>query len=146
MKSTPVTTRTAVRAAAAQPRTREVSAFSTTSRTTATPSRPDAFVGLWIRGPGPIHARGPKSAEPPGLARTDSGLSRSATAASGRASSREDRAEGEWDEVMALLKTCVETVAASAPRVSVVVKIDHRPGITDGLHAKVAAVEARLDG
>src|SRR6516164_8876171 len=52
--------------------------------------------------------------------------------------------EGEWDEVMALLKACVDTVAASAPRVSVVVKIDHRPEVTDGLRTKVAAVEAHL--
>ena len=52
--------------------------------------------------------------------------------------------EGEWDEVMALLKACVDKVAESAPRVSVVVKIDHRPGVTDGLTAKVAAVEAHL--
>jgi uncharacterized protein YqgV (UPF0045/DUF77 family) len=37
-----------------------------------------------------------------------------------------------------------DTVAESAPRVSVVVKIDHRPGTTDGLTHKVAAVEARL--
>jgi uncharacterized protein (TIGR00106 family) len=52
--------------------------------------------------------------------------------------------EGDWDEVMALLKACVDTVAESAPRVSVVVEIDHRPGTTDGLTHKVAAVEARL--
>jgi uncharacterized protein (TIGR00106 family) len=52
--------------------------------------------------------------------------------------------EGDWDEVMALLKACVDTVAESAPRVSVVVKIDHRTGTTDGLTHKVAAVEARL--
>ncbi len=52
--------------------------------------------------------------------------------------------EGDWDEVMALLKACVDTVAESAPRVSVVVKIDHRPGVEDALHAKVAAVEAHL--
>jgi len=30
--------------------------------------------------------------------------------------------EGEWDEVMALLKACVDRVAVDAPRVSVVVK------------------------
>jgi uncharacterized protein YqgV (UPF0045/DUF77 family) len=53
--------------------------------------------------------------------------------------------EGEWDEVMALLKACVDTVAASAPRVSLVVKIDHRQGMTDGLRTKVAAVEAQLE-
>lgn len=52
--------------------------------------------------------------------------------------------EGEWDEVMALLKACVDKVAEAAPRVSVVVKIDHRPGVTDALHAKVARVEAQL--
>jgi uncharacterized protein (TIGR00106 family) len=53
--------------------------------------------------------------------------------------------EGEWDEVMALLKRCVDTVAAHAPRVSIVVKIDHRPGATDMLHAKVASVERHLN-
>jgi uncharacterized protein (TIGR00106 family) len=52
--------------------------------------------------------------------------------------------EGEWDEVMALIKACVMTVAEAAPRVSVVIKIDHRPGVTNGLRAKVDAIEQRL--
>jgi uncharacterized protein (TIGR00106 family) len=52
--------------------------------------------------------------------------------------------EGEWDEVMALLKQCVDAVAAEAPRVSIVVKIDYRPGAHDLLHEKVAAIETRL--
>jgi len=52
--------------------------------------------------------------------------------------------EGEWDEVMGVIKRCVERVAEDAPRVSVVIKIDHRAGVTDGLHAKVAAVEEHL--
>ena len=52
--------------------------------------------------------------------------------------------EGEWDEVMALIKACVMTVAEAAPRVSVVIKIDHRPGVTDALRGKVAAIEQRL--
>jgi uncharacterized protein (TIGR00106 family) len=52
--------------------------------------------------------------------------------------------EGEWDEVMALVKACVMTVADVAPRVSVVIKIDHRPGATDALHGKVEAIEDRL--
>jgi uncharacterized protein (TIGR00106 family) len=52
--------------------------------------------------------------------------------------------EGDWDEVMSLIKACVDSVAAQAPRVSVVIKIDHRPGVTDGLTSKVAAVEAHL--
>src|SRR5690349_15069809 len=53
--------------------------------------------------------------------------------------------EGEWDDVMQLVKECVDTVAASAPRVSVVIKIDLRPGVTDGLRSKVTSVEAHLD-
>ncbi|MDZ7677351.1 MAG: MTH1187 family thiamine-binding protein [Acidimicrobiales bacterium] len=53
--------------------------------------------------------------------------------------------EGDWDEVMGLIKTCVDTVSESAPRVSVVIKVDHRPGVTDGLTSKVASVEAHLN-
>jgi uncharacterized protein (TIGR00106 family) len=52
--------------------------------------------------------------------------------------------EGEWDEVMAVIKAATLKVAESAERVSVVIKIDHRPGVDDGLHTKVAAVEAHL--
>lgn len=52
--------------------------------------------------------------------------------------------EGDWDEVMSLIKACVEKVGESAPRVSVVIKVDHRPGVTDALHHKVEEVERRL--
>ncbi|MFI6272595.1 MTH1187 family thiamine-binding protein [Micromonospora zamorensis] len=52
--------------------------------------------------------------------------------------------EGEWDEVMAVVKQAVDVVAAQAPRVSVVFKADIRPGVTDALTAKVAHVENRL--
>ncbi|MEH0845906.1 MTH1187 family thiamine-binding protein [Micromonospora sp. CPCC 205711] len=52
--------------------------------------------------------------------------------------------EGEWDEVMAVVKQAVDVVAARAPRVSVVLKADVRPGVTDALTGKVAHVEARL--
>jgi uncharacterized protein (TIGR00106 family) len=54
--------------------------------------------------------------------------------------------EGEWDEVMALIKTCVMTVAEQAPRVSVVLKLDYRPGVTDGLAGKVRSLESHLSG
>jgi uncharacterized protein (TIGR00106 family) len=54
--------------------------------------------------------------------------------------------EGEWDDVMAVLKRCVDHVAAVAPRVSVVVKIDHRPGHEGALSTKVARVEQHLAG
>jgi uncharacterized protein (TIGR00106 family) len=52
--------------------------------------------------------------------------------------------EGDWDEVMALIKSCVMTIADDAERVSVVIKIDHRPGFEDSLHHKVEAIERRL--
>jgi uncharacterized protein (TIGR00106 family) len=54
--------------------------------------------------------------------------------------------EGDWDEVMALVKRCVDKVAETAPRVSVVVKIDHRPGTVDALSSKVDSVNRRLAG
>ena len=53
--------------------------------------------------------------------------------------------EGDWDEVMGLIKQCVEKVGESAPRVSLVIKIDHRPGAVDALARKVQAVEAHLE-
>jgi uncharacterized protein (TIGR00106 family) len=52
--------------------------------------------------------------------------------------------EGEWDEVMTVVKRCVDTVAAEAPRVSLVVKIDYRPGVADMMHTKVATIEDLL--
>jgi uncharacterized protein (TIGR00106 family) len=52
--------------------------------------------------------------------------------------------EGSWDEVMGLLRECVDAVAEHAPRVSVVAKLDVRPGARDQLHRKVETVERRL--
>jgi uncharacterized protein (TIGR00106 family) len=52
--------------------------------------------------------------------------------------------EGDWDEVMDVVKRAVEAVAARAPRVSMVLKADIRPGHDDQLHAKVERVEAYL--
>src|SRR4051794_2228991 len=45
--------------------------------------------------------------------------------------------EGEWDEVMAVVKQAVDAVAAVSPRVSLVLKADIRPGYTGQLTAKV---------
>jgi uncharacterized protein (TIGR00106 family) len=53
--------------------------------------------------------------------------------------------EGEWDEVMAVVKRAVDVVAATAPRVSLVLKADLRPGHTDQLTAKVERIERCLD-
>jgi uncharacterized protein (TIGR00106 family) len=52
--------------------------------------------------------------------------------------------EGEWDEVMAVVKRAVDAVAVRAPRVSVVLKADVRPGVADGLTTKVESVERAL--
>ena len=52
--------------------------------------------------------------------------------------------EGEWDEVMAVIKRAVDVLAAESPRVSLVLKADIRPGHTDMRTAKVAKVESLL--
>ncbi|NMO55951.1 MTH1187 family thiamine-binding protein [Actinoplanes sp. TBRC 11911] len=52
--------------------------------------------------------------------------------------------EGEWDEVMAVIKQAVEVVSAKAPRVSLSLKADVRPGVTNALEAKVAHIERTL--
>ena len=52
--------------------------------------------------------------------------------------------EGEWDEVMAVVKRAVDAVAAGAPRVSVTLKADVRPGVTGALEAKVRRIEDAL--
>jgi uncharacterized protein (TIGR00106 family) len=52
--------------------------------------------------------------------------------------------EGDWDEVMAVLKSAVEAVAAKAPRVSLSLKADIRPGVTGALESKVEALERYL--
>lgn len=49
-----------------------------------------------------------------------------------------------WDEAMGVVKLAVEAVQASAPRVSLVLKADIRPGHTGQLSAKVERVERRL--
>lgn len=52
--------------------------------------------------------------------------------------------EGEWDEVMAVIKRAVDAVAETSPRVGLVLKADIRPGHTDQLHAKVERIETYL--
>jgi uncharacterized protein (TIGR00106 family) len=54
--------------------------------------------------------------------------------------------EGEWNEVMAVVKQAVDVVATRAPRVSLVLKADLREGVSGALTSKVAHVEARLAG
>lgn len=40
--------------------------------------------------------------------------------------------EGEWDDVQAVVGRCIDHVAEHAPRVSVVMKVDHRPAAGGG--------------
>ena len=54
--------------------------------------------------------------------------------------------EGDWDEVMPVVKQAVDAVAAKAPRVSVVLKADIRPGATGALTAKMESLERHLAG
>ena len=54
--------------------------------------------------------------------------------------------EGDWDEVMDVVRRAVDAVAAKAPRVSLSLKADTRPGVTGALDAKVEAVERYLGG
>jgi uncharacterized protein (TIGR00106 family) len=52
--------------------------------------------------------------------------------------------EGEWDEVMDVVKRATDAVLALAPRAGLVLKADIRPGVTDAMTSKVAAIEEYL--
>jgi uncharacterized protein (TIGR00106 family) len=51
--------------------------------------------------------------------------------------------EGEWDEVMDVVKHAIDAV--DAPRISLTLKADIRPGTTNALTKKVESVERHLD-
>ena len=53
--------------------------------------------------------------------------------------------EGEWEDVMAVVKRGVDAVAERTPRISLVMKADIRPGHTGQLTAKVERIEKILD-
>ena len=52
--------------------------------------------------------------------------------------------EGEWDEVMDVVKRAVDAVARVSPRVSLVLKADIRPGYDGQITAKVDRIEQVL--
>jgi uncharacterized protein (TIGR00106 family) len=55
--------------------------------------------------------------------------------------------EGDWDAVMGVIKQCVDRLSASAPRLSVVIKVDIHPAAPSGqLGGKVERVERHLKG
>ncbi|BBX96566.1 MTH1187 family thiamine-binding protein [Mycobacterium lacus] len=49
-----------------------------------------------------------------------------------------------WEEVMAVVQRAVEAVAARAPRVSTMIKVDWRAGASDTMTQKVESVERYL--
>jgi len=52
--------------------------------------------------------------------------------------------EGEWDEVMTVVKQCYERMRKDCNRISCSIKIDYRKGATGRLDSKVASVQKRL--
>ena len=53
--------------------------------------------------------------------------------------------EGDWDEVMAVVKEAVDVVAAVSPRVGLVLKADIRPGRTGEMAAKLERLERAIE-
>lgn len=52
--------------------------------------------------------------------------------------------EGEWDEVMDVVKRCFERMSEDCPRISTVIKVDYRKGRSGRIRAKTESVEKRL--
>ena len=62
-----------------------------------------------------------------------------------RLSSMFTEIEGDWDEVMAVLKSCVEAVSPYGARISITMKADIRDAKTDQLDGKITRVNQLLD-
>lgn len=54
--------------------------------------------------------------------------------------------EGEWDEVMSVVKRAVEAAGGDSQRTGLVLKADIRPGYSGQLRAKVDRVNEQLAG
>jgi len=52
--------------------------------------------------------------------------------------------EGEWDEVMDVVKSCYEIMRSDCKRITCSVKIDYRDGKKGRLESKMASVEKKL--
>ena len=52
--------------------------------------------------------------------------------------------EGEWDEVMSVVKQCFEKMSADCNRITCGIKIDYRKGKSGRLDSKMAAIEQKL--
>ncbi|MBF6176019.1 MTH1187 family thiamine-binding protein [Nocardia blacklockiae] len=52
--------------------------------------------------------------------------------------------EGDWDEVMAVIKAATDAVMKTSDRASIIIKADLRPGHTNTLNTKLESVERHL--
>lgn len=52
--------------------------------------------------------------------------------------------EGEWDDVLGVVKQCFERMRKDCNRISCTIKLDYRKGHTGRLSGKVSSVEKRL--
>lgn len=52
--------------------------------------------------------------------------------------------EGDWDEVMSLIKKCRDTLMNEVERIVIDIKIDDRKGAKGRIEAKVKSVEEKL--
>ncbi len=62
-----------------------------------------------------------------------------------RTSSMFTEVEGDWDEVMAVVKAATDAVMPFGSRVSLVLKADIRPGYTGELDAKLTRLEQAIE-
>lgn len=62
-----------------------------------------------------------------------------------RTNSMSTEIEGDWDEVMDVVKRATFVLAEKGIRTELVLKADIRPGFTDTMHAKVDKVESILE-
>ncbi len=52
--------------------------------------------------------------------------------------------EGDWDEVMGLIKACRDLLLKEVDRVSISIRIDDRKGVTEGLTRKVRSAQEKM--
>ena len=53
--------------------------------------------------------------------------------------------EGDWDEVLSVIKACRDKLLQSSNRVSLSIKIDDRKGTTDRISNKVRSAKEKMD-
>ncbi len=52
--------------------------------------------------------------------------------------------EGEWDEVFSVLRQCADALSENGERLSMAIKVDHRPGVENRMNSKIDSIERRL--